>query len=384
MLARDEGNGKNRKRRLILAGLVVLLLMAGATILWLGGQSDGGQAPAPRQVPVQVTEVEVRTLQEGLRGIGTLRALAEVVISSEVAGRVESVLFEEGSPVEAGQVLVTLEDEKLRRQLAASDSVLEAARVRVANLERSFERQQRLVEQGLVSEEEFEQVRTDLDAARAEMAQLQAQVELVREQLQDTEIRAPFAGTISERLVDPGAYVSPGDPLAHLYQLDPLEISFSVPERFAGRIAEGQPVSVTTAAYPDRSFDGQVSYLSPSIDEATRTLGVKARVPNLDKQLKPGAFATALVTVGERKNPVVPSEALVATRTGYMVFVVEDGRARARDVETGLRREAEVEITEGLNPGELVVRSGHMRLDPGMPVNIVDESARPENGEASP
>lgn len=370
---------QKRKRNIGIAVAAVGI----AAVVWLSGPDKEEEEQTDRRFPVEVVSVETRTLQETVRGIGTLEALAEVVVSAETAGRVAALRFEEGTPVEQGDVLVELDARKARSQLAAREAALEASRVRMANLERSFARQERLLEQALVSEEQFEQVRTELDSVRADLDRLEAEVALSREQLQDTVIRAPFSGTISERLVDPGAYVTPGEALARLYQLDPLEFSFSLPERYAGIIANGQPVKVVTAAYPDRSFSGELSFVSPNVDESTRTLRVKARIPNPHSELKPGAFATALVTVGQRADrPIVPSEALVATRTGYMLFVVEDGHAVSRPVEIGLRRGDEVEITEGLNAGELVVRSGHMRLDPGVPVNIINEavSHSPKNG----
>lgn len=362
----------NKHKRNIAIALIVAGIAAGS---WLLSSSDEEQTKPERRLPVEVVSVQTRDLQETVRGIGTLGARAEVVITAETAGRVAALHFDEGSPVVKDDVLIELDARKARSQLAAREAALEAARVRVANLERSFNRQQRLLEQSLVSEEQFEQVRTELDSVRAERDRLEAEVVFGREQLKDTVIRAPFSGTISERRVDPGAYITPGQSLATLYQLDPLEFSFSLPERYAGIIADGQPVEVTTAAFPNRSFVGELSFISPNVDESTRTLRVKARVPNPQHELKPGAFATALVTVGTRVDrPVVPSEALVATRSGYMLFVVEEGIALSRAVEIGLRYEDEVEITSGLQVGELVVRAGHMRLDSGVAVNIINES----------
>lgn len=367
----DLKHNQKRKRNITIA-----IVAAGiAALVWLSPSDDKQSEESERRFPVEVVHVESRNLQETVRGIGTLQALAEVVISAETAGRVAALHFEEGSPVAEGDVLIELDSRKARSQLAAREAALESAKARLANLERSFARQQRLLEQALVSEEQFEQVRTELDAVRAERNRLEAEVVFGREQLKDTVIRAPFSGTISARQVDPGAYITPGQALATLYQLDPLEFSFALPERYAGVIAVGQPVEVSTAAFPNRAFVGELSYVSPNVDESTRTLRVKARVPNPKHELKPGAFATAAVTVGTRNDrPVIPSEALVATRTGYILFVVEEGVALSRAVEIGLRDGNEVEVVRGLEPGELVVRAGHMRLNSGAAVNIVNES----------
>lgn len=363
--------------------LVVAVVIAVLLVVWL--RTPDQAPPVVRQaVPVEAAAVDAENLQETVRGIGTLRAPAEVVISPEAAGRVAQIHFREGNAVEQGELLVELQDEKLQRQLAARQAALKSAEARLANVQRTFERQQNLVEQGLVSEQEFEGVRTELQSAQADVERFRAELALIREQVQDTIIRAPFAGVISERLVDTGAFVAPGDALARLYQLDPLELSFSVPERYAGRIQAGQAVAVRPAAFPEQNFSGRVDFVSPAIEESTRTLDVKAVVPNPDNRLKPGGFATGVVTVGTRENrPVVPAEALVATRTGYMVFVIEGGVAEARSVETGLRREGIVEITEGLQVGETIVRSGHMRLEHGREVEIVGKAESTGGGTES-
>jgi membrane fusion protein, multidrug efflux system len=180
-----------------------------------------------------------------------------------------------------------------------------------------------------------------------------------------------MTGVISHREVDRGAHVAVGRTLAWFYQIDPLEMSFWLPERHLGRIRQGQPVAVSVAAYPDRQFEGLVEFISPAVDPSTRQFLVKAVIPNSERDLKPGMFAVATVTVGERLDrPVLPEESLVATRRGYMVFVIEDDVAVSREVVTGLRDEGWVEIVEGLAVGELVVREGHMRLSGGETVRV--------------
>lgn len=376
----SASSGATRRRFILIAGAVLLLVIL-AVLFWGPGPAEEGQERAPQPVAVEVAEVQPMTLRETVRGIGTLRAPQEVELSPEIAGRVSAIHFEEGGVVEEGQVLLELEDNKLRSQLVAREAGVRSAQVRLNNAQRVFERQERLREQGVVAEEEFERVQAELDTAAADLERFRAELALTEEQLSDTIIRAPFSGAISEQLVDRGAFVSAGAALARLYQMDPLELSFSVPERFLGRIQRGQEVSVSLAAYPEQSFAGVVSFVSPAIDESTRTLAVKAEIPNPERQLGPGAFATAVVTVGEREDrPVVPEESLVGTRTGYMVFVVDEGLARSRAVQVGLRREGAVEVTDGLESGEQVVRSGHMRLEDGSPVNVVNETSLSKGG----
>jgi membrane fusion protein, multidrug efflux system len=383
--------------------LVLASLVLGTAAVLLALQAERRTPPGPPEarerpaVPVEVAHVTPMTLEETVHGIGTLRATAQVELRAELAGRVHAIHFVEGGPVEEGQLLVELDESKLRRRLEARQAALAAAEVRERNARRTLERQQQLREGGLVPEEEVDRAQTELDAAHAEVERLEAELALIEEELAETRIRAPFTGVISERRVDRGAFITMGEVLAHLYQIDPLEIAFSVPERHMGRVRRGQPVRVAVAAYPDRPFVGAIDFVSPVVEEATRDFLVKAAVPNPDGQLKPGAFATAVVTVGRREErPAIPEEALVATRHGYMVFVIEDGVARMQPVRTGLRRGGHVEVLEGLTTGEQVVRRGHLRLSggervreagPGAPdarLTRGEEEEAPARGSASP
>jgi membrane fusion protein (multidrug efflux system) len=177
--------------------------------------------------------------------------------------------------------------------------------------------------------------------------------------------------------------------LATLYRIQPVEVVFALPERLLGRVRKGQPVRVRVDAYPDRIFDAEVTYVSPGVRESTRDFTAKARIDNPDGLLRPGSFATSEVVVQVREQqPVIPEEALVAVRRGYIVFVVEDGIARRREVLIGLREPGRVEILEGVEPGEIVVTNGQMRVNDGSPVRGVGrsgetEAAKSDDGSAS-
>jgi len=178
---------------------------------------------------------------------------------------------------------------------------------------------------------------------------------------------------MSERHIDVGDYVQAGDHVATLHRTSQMEIVFSVPERFMGRVKRDQPVAVTVAAFPEREFAGQVCFVSPQIDETTRDFLVKATVGGPDGLLKPGAFGTAVVTIDVREQvPVVPEGALVATRTGYIAFIVNGQTARRREVQVGLREAGRVEIRSGLQPGEPVVIEGQMNVSDGTLVRLVE------------
>lgn len=368
-----------------------LLLLAAALLVGVGAvftflsddDEESGEQREQDAVPVSIEPVGTRSLTETVRGVGTLRAVETVELRPEIAGRLRAIHFQEGGAVEEGELLVELDDTKLGRQLDARQAAQRAAEVRAANAQRTLERRQQLAERGVVSPDELDRAQEELDSALAEQQRLEAEVALTEAQLADTRITAPFAGVISEQRVDRGAYVAVGDTLATLYRSDPVEIRFALPERFVGRVAVGQPVRVGVAADVERQFEGAVRFVSPVVDEATRTFRVRAQIPNPELELKPGAFATAVVSVGERVDrPVVSSESLVATRTGYRVYVVEDDRAQARDVRLGMREDGMVEILEGVGAGERVVRTGHLRLTDGDRVSVTDEAPPGEEGLA--
>ncbi len=372
-----------KKFRSWLSGLGVALIsvavLAGTAVYFVSGPPGQGDAAAgsarerPR-VPVSLTSVESATLQETVFGVGTLLAAAQVEIVTEISARVRTIHFEEGSLVEEGDLLFELDDDRLQQQLAARLAALQAAEVRERNASRILERRLWLSERAAVAEEDRDQAQAELDTAVAEKQRLDAEVALIRRELRDTKIDAPFAGAVSDRFVDRGAYVSVGTPMARLYQIDPLEMNFYLPERHLGRVRRGQAVAIHVAAYPEEPFEGEIQFVSPAVDESTRQFLVKAAVSNEDLRLKPGGFATAIVTIGQREDrPVIPEESLVATRRGYMVFVIEDDVAVGRDVRTGLRQDGRVEITDGLEIGESVVREGHLRLSGGDAVQAVDD-----------
>ncbi len=328
------------------------------------------EAPVERSaVRVETARVEPGTLRETVRGIGTLHALETVEIRAEVSGTVAHIHFEEGSRVEGGALLYTLDDRALSSQAAAQAAALREAQARLAEAQARFDRVKSLYQSNTISRQEYDRAETERNTAQAGVERARAQLDVAREQHRDSMVLAPFSGAISDSQVDVGDFVRVGDLLATLYRTSPLEISFRVPERFAGRVRRGQPLEVTAASAPGRDFHGAVDFVSPAIEESTRDFLVKAQIANDDGALKPGSFATVKVTVDKRTGvPVVPEEALIATRSGYQVFVVEEGVAQARAVELGLREPGRAEIRTGVELGQRVVRSGQMRLASGTPV----------------
>lgn len=396
-MSRDIQNGSTEeKKESILLKIFgpwtfFILLVALAAFFYLrSGVDREVDEPLRERPPVAVETAPVveMTLVDTVRGVGTLRPIQNVEIKPEVSGRIKGVHFQEGGFVSEGKLLFEIEEQKHLQRLASSEAALEQARIRLDNHRRNYDRLKKLYEQDLISENEFDRVKTEADSATSEVRRLTAQASLARKELGDTLIRAPFPGFISKRLVDPGAFVSQGQLLATMYQTDPLEISFMVPEKYTAKVEHGQEVRVEVSAHPEERFMGKVIFLSPLVDESTRNFEVKASIDNPENMLRPGSFASAVLILGYRDaSMVIPERTLVATRDGYLVFVLdkEKERVESRQVRTGARRPGIVEILEGLAPGELVVVAGHMNLNDGSRVRVVEEAGPDwaENGETA-
>ena len=379
---KQQGREKKEKRgvlgRILSPWTFLILILAGAAYLYLD-REPLQERDEPRERPpaaVELAPASEITLLDTVRGVGTLRPLQRVEIKPETSGRIKAVHFQEGGFVGKDKLLLEIEEQKLLRRLSSQEAALEEAQARLENLRRNYERFFMLRSQEVVSQEEYDQVKTDLESTGAQVRRLRADVEHVREEIGDTNIRAPFDGYISDRLVDPGAFVSRGETLTVMYQVDPLKISFFLPEKYSGQTALGQKVRVGVPAYPDQNFAGELDYISPSVDESTRNFKVRAEIENPGNILRPGFFARATLILGKLEDSlVIPEKALVAIRDGYMVFTVdpENGRATGARVSTGMRRPGMVEITDGLSSGDMVVTAGHMQLEDGSRVEIVEE-----------
>jgi membrane fusion protein (multidrug efflux system) len=313
-------------------------------------------APSDQILRVTVHHVEPTRLTERLSTTGTLRANEEVEIVSEVSGKISSIHFEEGSHVTAGQLLLKIDDSELTAERTRALHRVELA-------ERAEARQEELLEDGVISRETY-------DVALGELNVLLAELQLIDAQLLKTEIRAPFSGIIGLRWVSPGSYLSSQTRIASLHDLDPAKLDFTVPEKYSALMRVGDEISFAVEGF-ERTFPGTVYAIEPSVDATTRSLRMRATCPNRDGVLVPGMFANVELIVRSVPDALaVPSIAIIPELGGKKVFVYEDGRARPRAVETGIRTENEVEITSGLDEGDLVITSGVLQLQPGLEVEL--------------
>ncbi len=339
--------------------------------LWLVACGSDPAAEAPPGAPVVVAAVAVGVVEERIQGSGDLEAKDRAVIAAEVDGQVTELLVEEGQHVAEGDVLLRVDPEKrtLDAQSARAQQREADASAKVAA--REFERVRSLHEKGIASDSVLDQRQTESARAQSRLDSARAQLGVAEKLLRDASVRAPFAGYVAQRQVSRGEYVRPGQPLLELVSLDPIEVEFSVAERDSARVGIGQRVAVQVAPYPDESFSGEVSVISPILDPKSRTLRVKARIANADGRLRPGLFARTDLGVARREGALlIPEEAILQRADGEVVFVVgADDLAKRVLVKTGLQRDGKVEIREGLAAEDQVIVRGQAALVDGSKVS---------------
>lgn len=348
------------QRMLGIAGaFAILCLLAAPKLMPLFKQEPADLSPQTKPaLRVSIIQVEPKKMTEVLSTTGTVRANEEVEIVSEISGKIRSIFFVEGSRVARGDLLLKIDDQELAAERQRAVHRLELA-------ERAEIRQRRLLDQGVISPEVH-------DVALGELNVMRSELNLIDAQIHKTEIRAPFGGVIGLRWVSLGSYLSPQTRIVSLRDVDQVKIDFTVPERYAGLMAVGGEILFNVHG-SDRTFKGEIFAIEPSVDENTRSVLLRAQSQNRGGVLVPGAFADVKLVVRQVDDALsVPSIAVIPELGGKKVFVYSDGIAEARSVETGMRTDARVEITNGLGVGELVIISGIQQLRSGVEV-VADE-----------
>ena len=349
------------KRVLIGAGIAAVLVALALPKLSSPDKAAAALPPSAgggRVLSVTTHVARPEVLRDRIVTTGTLRANEEVELRSEASGKIVSLFFEEGRPVRQGQVLLKINDAELQAQRRQAEYRLTLATDREA-------RQKTLLEKGGISREEY-------DATVNEVNVLKAGLDLIKAQIDKTELKAPFDGVVGLRYVSEGSYISPTTQIATLQDVSPLKVEFSIPERYASRVRSGNEI-VFTVEGQEGAFRGRIYAYEPKIEAGTRTLRLRALSPNTDARLVPGGFAHVDLVFEEIADAVaVPAIAVIPELGGKKVFVVEDGRAAARTVETGIRLDDRVQVVSGLAPGDTVVTSGLQTIRPGMPLQVAE------------
>lgn len=342
---------------------IVLVMAALASLNLVGcGKKSAAPARAAMVVPVVAAQAVRQPVTEKLSLVGTLVATESVEIKSEIDGLVEQIHFEDGQRVTKGDLLVVLDDSKLKASVAEAEA-------QFALSESSLKRSRTLIEERLISAQEF-------DPVAATYHINEAILNLRRELLRDARISAPFDGTIGVRQISPGQAIAKTTGIATLVNLDPVKVEVSVPERFLSDLRIGQNLHFTVSTYQTETFTGEVYFIAPQIDANLRTTLVRARVPNREGKLKPGMFVNVDLILNVRANAVViPEIALVPQGDTVHVFVVDaESKAQMRPIRVGLRFDGQVEILDGLTGGERVIVEGFQKTTPGGPVKVLGDT----------
>jgi membrane fusion protein (multidrug efflux system) len=334
-----------------------------------GGPAAGqGGAGSFSQRPVAVVAVPVRAekIAFEIEALGTSHANESVDVTAKVVNQVAAVRFAEGQQVRRGDVLVELDSEQVRADLAAAEAALAESRS-------LYRRSRELYTTKVLSDSQLEQIEATYKANEARVASARARVA-------DTVIRAPFDGRVGLRRVSVGSLISPGTVITTLDDTSTIKLDFTIPETFLSAVQPGLEITARSVAYPDDSFAGKVASIDSRVDPATRSVTVRALVPNPRGLLKPGMFLTVRLSRGEVDALLVPEQALVPEQGDVYVFVVQDGTVAKRQIRLGQRRVGDVQVLEGLAAGEQVVTEGTQKLRDGAAI-VLQSSA---DGAAAP
>ena len=343
--------------------LICVFLLGGCDRLDDKDEEESPPIPVETSLPVRGDVVAV------FSGTAPIEAFAEADVIAKVAGEIRQVLVEEGDDVTKGQILARLDGDRLRLELNESHA-------RLRKLQRDFERNRNLKERDLISAGDFDKIQYELEA-------LQAAYNLAKLELDNTQVRAPISGVVSERFIKLGNTITVGEPVFRVTSIEPLVAYLYVPEREYRKISPGQPVRIDIDALGGEQVPTTVTRVSPSIDAETGTFKVTIEILDPERRIKPGMFARISIVYDKHENVLqVPRSAIVDEMSRISVFIVEDDVAIRRPVQTGLAANSFVEITSGLDDKDHVITVGQVGLKPDAKVTVIN--AVPESPAESP
>ncbi|MCY4356532.1 MAG: efflux RND transporter periplasmic adaptor subunit, partial [Gammaproteobacteria bacterium] len=302
---------------------------------------------------VGLTKVVVKVIADDLESVGTTVANESVNLTAAVSETISRVAFEDGEFVERGDILVELTS-------TAEASRLAEAQANVDDAKRQLDRLENLSANNLVADNEFDQARTALETAKARLKGVLVDMD-------DRLVRAPFSGYLGFRNVSEGSLLTPGSVITTLDDVSKIKLDFSIPEIYLADIAVGQTIKAKSIVYEERDFEAEITVVGSRIDPVTRGVAVRAQINNNELLLRPGMLMTVSLALNEESVMVVPESAVIASQGIQFVYRVDaDNKVLRKQVELGRRREGQVEIRDGLDPGDRVVSDGVIRVRPGI------------------
>lgn len=363
---------KRKSRNRILSIFLAVLIVGGGLVLYrLGvfskkdpdpGASEAAARPTAmlsgRTIPAKGLLIQSGAVRDAISVNGSTTANEVVMVSSELPGKITKIFFQEGGFVKRGAPLVQLDVDELKAQ---RDRLV----VRQQLTRSIAERLQGLYQKEGVSLQEYE-------IARAEADQVDAELALIDVQIDKRTVRAPFDGLLGLRQVSEGSYLAPGMTIVSLVNVNPINVEFSVPERYVRVADKGTRVSFQLDGI-SKAYEAVVIAKEPNVDPTTRTLRLKASAPNPGGQILPGAFANVQVSLRFFDNAImVPTQAVIPEMGGRKVFVYRDGKAVSMQIETGIRQEEEIQVVSGLQAGDTLIITGMLQLQDGMNVSLTE------------
>jgi len=357
-----ECNMKTYKK--IIIALVICGLGLGI-ILWLRSGKEVAEI-IKEPTPVEAIRAKTGPILRRVNTVGNLSAIQSVTLRPQVSGKIEKIYFQEGARVKAGDPLFKIEDGLYKAKVAEAEAQL------MLNRE-NYNRIVKLLEKNFGTPQ-------DRDTKYAEMMMAQARLDEAKIQLENTLIKAPFEGVMGLSNVSVGALVSESVELANLVDLDPINVDFSIPESYLPFVHEGDIVDVTIEDYDILPIEATIKAIAPEINEDTRTVTLRAEMPNTDLSYRPGEFARVLVLAGKIENAIlIPVTAIKREGDEEYVMLVVDNVAVRSTISTGMRDGNEVEVVHGIKANDVVVSAGQFKLGDGDEVNIVNlEKTTPE------
>ena len=357
---------------------VIALTLAVTTAIGAAGcrRGDASAEPAVTESvvigPENIVIVSNQEIRTGPALSGSLAPERAATVRSELSAPVVETLIDQGQRVNAGQLLIRLDDTAIRDQALSARSAVTTAQANLTVAQHEVDRNEALLKAGAIAERAAEQSRAQLTAARAQLSTAQAQAASAEKMLANTRITAPFAGIVSERSVNAGDVVSPGTALVTVVDPSTMRLEASVPAEALSAVRIGAPVDFSVTGYPNRHFSGHVTRVNPIADPATRQVRIIASLPNTGGTLVGGLFAEGRVSSESRQAPVVPQSAVDERGLRPSVVRLKNGRTEKADVSLGLRDAATetVEITQGISAGDTVLLGAARGISPGTPVRV--------------
>jgi len=338
---------------LMLYGIIsfIVILSTGCS----DDQSQAGNFSMP-PIPVEVATVNVQKMVDQFETVGTIEAIEEITVVSEIDGSVVSLPFKEGSYIKKGDLIAKLDDSQLLAEVNRTQALYDQNKS-------SYKRIKTIVEQNVGTKQ-------SLDDALASLKVAEANLDLAKARLNKTRIVAPFSGIVGARKVSVGTFLRTGQAITELANLDQIRVSFAVPERFLSKLKDNTDVTVYSTVYPDYKVKGHIIAIEPVLDPDTRNVQVVAKVKNPERKFRPGMSANVSVILSERPNALtIPNEAIFANGNQSFVYVIKkDSSVGLVPVTLGSQTANVVEILDGLKQGMQIVRAGHQKLFEGAKV----------------